>query len=176
MGWIIGPILAGSFVLSETGKANTSNAALFMPYLIVAGMVALMVVVFRLVPVPEIRREGRVAAAEGDRRRGRPLHHEYHFLLGIASQFLYCAAQIGIFSFFINYLKDDHYVPALPGWLAGLLPDSMKFSHPSDGLHLQKTAQACFSRWPSDFLLRDAFQGAPLCDIFRRTGPWASTR
>ena len=42
VGWIIGPILASSFVLSKTSVANTSNAALVMPYLIVASMVAVM--------------------------------------------------------------------------------------------------------------------------------------
>jgi len=31
VGWILGPLLASSFLLSKTGVANTSNAALFMP-------------------------------------------------------------------------------------------------------------------------------------------------
>jgi len=144
VGWIVGPLLASSFVLSKTGEVNTSNAALCMPYLIVAGMVALMVVVFSLGPVPEIRARDESQVAESGTRRGRPLHHERHFLLGVVSQFLYCAAQIGIFSFFINYLKDDRYVPALPGWLAGLLPDAMKFPHPTGGLHLTEYGAGVF--------------------------------
>jgi FHS family L-fucose permease-like MFS transporter len=57
----------------------------------------------------------------------RPLHQELHFLMAIVSQFLYCAAQIGIFSFFINYVKDPAYMPPLPAWLADLLPANMKY-------------------------------------------------
>lgn len=52
----------------------------------------------------------------------KPLYQRSHFTLGIASQFLYVAAQTGIFSFFINYavanlsnLSDRHagYLQAL---------------------------------------------------------------
>ena len=144
VGWIIGPILASSFVLSKTSVANTSNAALVMPYLIVASMVALMVLVFALGPVPEIHARNESQPAAGKATQDRPLLHEKHFVLGIASQFFYCAGQIGIFSFFINYLKDDRYVPALPGWLAGLLPEAMKFTHLGDGLHLTEYGAGVF--------------------------------
>jgi FHS family L-fucose permease-like MFS transporter len=42
-----------------------------------------------------------------------------HFVLAVAAQFLYVAAQAGIFSFFINYLTSE--VPPIPGsWSAGL--------------------------------------------------------
>ena len=78
VGWIVGPLLASSFVLSRTGEVNTSNAALCMPYLIVATMVALMVVVFSLGPVPELHAQDE-SQAESGARRGRPLHHERHF-------------------------------------------------------------------------------------------------
>ena len=37
VGWIFGPLLGGSFILSKTEQVNTSNAALYLPYLIVAG-------------------------------------------------------------------------------------------------------------------------------------------
>ena len=36
MGWMIGPVLGGFFVLSSTGEPNTSNTDLYKPYLIVA--------------------------------------------------------------------------------------------------------------------------------------------
>jgi FHS family L-fucose permease-like MFS transporter len=144
VGWILGPILASSFVLSKTSEANTSNASLFMPYLIVAGMVAVMVIVFSVGPVPEIHAKDESLAAAGGSKTEGPLLREKHFVLGIVSQFLYCAGQIGLFSFFINYLKDDHYVPALPGWLAGLLPEAMKFAHADGGLHLTEYGAGVF--------------------------------
>jgi len=33
-------------------------------------------------------------------------YKEIHFVLAIVSQFLYCAGQIRIFSFFVNYMKE----------------------------------------------------------------------
>jgi FHS family L-fucose permease-like MFS transporter len=166
VGWIIGPILASSFVLSKTGQANTSNAALFMPYLIVAGMVTLMVIIFSFGPVPEIHPQDEAQPVAGGAKTGRPLHHEKHFLLGIFSQFLYCAGQIGIFSFFINYLKDDHYVPALPGWLAGLLPDAMKFTHADDSLHLTEYGAGVFLSVAFGLFTAGRFSGSAIVRYF----------
>jgi FHS family L-fucose permease-like MFS transporter len=165
VGWIIGPILASSFVLSKTGHANTSNAALFMPYLVVASLVTLMVIIFSFGPVPEIRAQDEAQPAEGGAKTGRPLRHEKHFLLGIVSQFLYCAGQIGIFSFFINYLKDDHYVPALPGWLAPLLPEAMKFSH-ADGLHLTEYGAGVFLSVAFGLFTVGRFSGSAIVRYF----------
>src|SRR5262249_9569838 len=43
-----------------------------------------------------------------------------HFVLAVLAQFLYVAAQAGIFSFFINYMTEE--TPALPGpWATGNL-------------------------------------------------------
>ena len=128
VGWIIGPILGGTFVLSKGAEANTSNASLYIPYLIVAGIVALLVLAFAVAPVPELHASTETRAASGPDAPSRPLHQEYHFMLAIASQFLYCAAQTGIFSFFINYVKDPAYMPPLPSWLADQLPEQMKYA------------------------------------------------
>jgi FHS family L-fucose permease-like MFS transporter len=132
VGWILGPLLASSFLLSKTGVANTSNASLYLPYLVVAAIVAVLVLVFSIGPIPEIHVPAETKSATGGARRERPLFQEWHFVLAIVSQFLYCAGQIGIFSFFVNYMKDDRYVPALPLWLANLLPATMKFSSAPD--------------------------------------------
>ena len=166
VGWIIGPILASSFVLSKTGHANTSNAAIFMPYLIVAGMVALMVVIFRLGPVPEIHAQEEAQPRVGGVSSERPLHHEKHFLLGMVSQFLYCAGQIGIFSFFINYLKDDHYVPALPDWLAPVLPAAMKFSHADGGWLLTEYGAGVFLSVAFGLFTAGRFSGSAILRYF----------
>jgi FHS family L-fucose permease-like MFS transporter len=128
VGWIFGPLLGGSFILSKTEQVNTSNASLYIPYLIVAGIVTVLIAAFAIAPVPDLhaREEARMAA--NGQTRARPLFKEWHFVLAIFSQFLYCAAQTGIFSFFINYMKDPHYVPTLPTWLADLLPANMKYA------------------------------------------------
>lgn len=127
VGWILGPLLGGSFLLSKTEQVNTSNAALHLPYLVVAGIVAVLLVAFVLAPVPELHAAQETPAGGMGSRDEVPLFREWHFVLAIGSQFLYCAAQIGIFSFFINYLKDPACVPALPVWLAESLPPDMKY-------------------------------------------------
>ena len=127
VGWIFGPLLGGSFILSKTGEANTSNASLYIPYLIVAGIVAALIAAFAFAPVPELHAEAEAQAGAGGQAPARPLHREWHFVFAVASQFLYCAAQTGIFSFFINYVKDPGYMPALPPGIAALLPDNMKY-------------------------------------------------
>jgi len=127
VGWIFGPLLGGTFILSKTAQVNTSNAALYLPYLVVAGIVTALLVAFVLAPVPDLHAAEEARAAARGRTHQRPLFREWHFVLAIVAQFLYCAAQTGIFSFFINYLKDPHCTPALPVWLAELLPGNMKF-------------------------------------------------
>jgi FHS family L-fucose permease-like MFS transporter len=128
VGWIFGPLLGGTFILSKTEEVNRSNANLHLPYLIVAGIVALLILAFALAPVPDLHaKEETAAATTNGRTRERPLHQERHLVLAIVSQFLYCAAQTGIFSFFINYVKDPRTMPTLPAWLADLLPGNMKY-------------------------------------------------
>ncbi len=143
IGWILGPSVVGLFVLSGTSQANTSNDALYLPYLVVAVLVGVLAGAFCVAPVPDIqppKEERRVA----DRViASRPLFKEWHFTLAIISQFLYCAGQTGIFSFFINYIKDC--MPPVPAQVAELLPAGMLFS--SDGLwHVtDKGCAACLS-------------------------------
>ena len=128
VGWIIGPIIGSTFILSQTSTVNTSNASLYIPYLIIAAVVAVMVFVFVVAPMPDIHapNEAKAVATGGGERS---LFQEKHLLLGVCSQFLYVAAQTGIFSFFINYVKDDRYMPTLPLWVANRLPDAMKYLH-----------------------------------------------
>ena len=128
VGWIFGPLLGGSFILSKTEQVNTSNASLYIPYLIVAGIVTVLIAAFAIAPVPDLHAREEAQMAANGQTRARPLFKERHFVLAIVSQFLYCAAQTGIFSFFINYMKDPHYVPTLPPWLADLLPANMKYA------------------------------------------------
>jgi FHS family L-fucose permease-like MFS transporter len=102
VGWIFGPLLGGTFILSKTAQVNTSNAALYLPYLVVAGIVTALLVAFVLAPVPDLHAAEEARAAARGRTHQRPLFREWHFVLAIVAQFLYCAAQTGIFSFFIN--------------------------------------------------------------------------
>jgi FHS family L-fucose permease-like MFS transporter len=132
VGWIVGPIIGSTFILSQTEKVNTSNASLYIPYMIIAAVVAVMVAVFLFAPMPDIQAPQEAKEPTSIEQKQRPIYHEKHLLLGVASQFCYVAAQTGIFSFFINYVKDDRYMPTLPPWLADMLPNSMKYLKAGD--------------------------------------------
>ena len=116
IGWMIGPVLGGFFVLSATGEPITTNTDLYKPYLIVAVVVAVIIFIFAVSKVPDLHamEETKAAAADGNgltRVKPKPLWKRWHFVLAVAAQFFYVAAQTGIFSFFINYIATD--IPAL---------------------------------------------------------------
>jgi FHS family L-fucose permease-like MFS transporter len=162
VGWILGPLLASSFILSKTSVANTSNASLYLPYLVVAAIVAILVLVFSVGPIPEIHAPAEIKSVTSGARPERPLYKEWHFTLAILSQFLYCAAQIGIFSFFVNYMKDDHYVPPLPSWLANILPPPMKFSQAPDVWRLTEYGAGVFLSVAFGFFTVGRFSGSAI--------------
>jgi len=130
VGWILGPVIGGSFILSNTDKVNTSNESLYLPYLLIAGIVAVIVTIFIFTPLPDLHAEKETKPASNGTRSERPLFREWHFVLAIVSQFLYVAAQTGIFSFFINYVKD--YMPPVSAELAHVLPEGITYI--KDGL------------------------------------------
>ena len=118
LGWILGPIVGGHFVF-RGGENNNSDAGLYVPYLGVGIVVAVLIVIFALARVPDLRAEEEVAA-EAEGKGAKPLWQRSHFTLGVAAQFLYVAAQTGIFSFFVNYvLENDASVTKLQAstWL-----------------------------------------------------------
>jgi FHS family L-fucose permease-like MFS transporter len=124
VGWMIGPVLGGFFVLSATGEANTSNADLYKPYLIVGLVVSLLTLVFIFAKVPDLNAEEECKVEGGPARAAvKPLFQRRHFVLAVAAQFFYVAAQTGVFSYFVNYIHSD--TPALSEGLAKALPANM---------------------------------------------------
>ena len=108
VGWMIGPVLGSYFVLSATSEANTSNADLYKPYLVVAIVVTLLMFVFVFAKVPDLKAEEECKVEGGPTKTAvKPLFKRWHFTLAVAAQFFYVAAQTGIFSFFINYIASD---------------------------------------------------------------------
>jgi FHS family L-fucose permease-like MFS transporter len=122
VGWILGPIVGGMFVFSGTDpKPNAdANGGLYLPYLGVGIAAVIMVVIFSFAYIPDLQavEEARVEVAGTGRK---PLFQRWHFVLGVAAQFFYVAAQTGIFSFFINYVvENDHSVPEKQAsWMLG---------------------------------------------------------
>ncbi len=127
VGWMVGPMIIGAFVMSTTKVANTSNHSLYLPYLGLGGVVALLIVAFIIWPAPDIQAPREAKPATRPTEHKRPLQTEWHFVFAVIAQFFYVAGQTGVFSFFINYVKDRGYSPAIPHWLAAHLPSAVEF-------------------------------------------------
>jgi fucose permease len=126
VGWMVGPVLGGFFVLSATGEANTSNADLYKPYLIVGLVVSVLAVIFIFAKVPDFHAEEECQVPDGSAKAAvKPLFKRWHFILAIAAQFFYCAAQTGVFSYFVNYIASD--TPVLKQSAASKLPSNMVY-------------------------------------------------
>ena len=105
LGWILGPVVGGHFVFSRVSSGN-ANGSLYVPYLGTCVVVAVLIGIFALAYVPDLHAEEEVQV-EAQGKTKKPLWQRWHFILGVLAQFLYVAAQAGIFSFFINYVLEN---------------------------------------------------------------------
>ncbi|HEX9046393.1 MAG TPA: sugar MFS transporter [Verrucomicrobiae bacterium] len=105
VGWILGPIVGGHFVFAGSGDGN-ANGGLYLPYLGVGIVVTVLIVIFAMARVPDLHAEEEVKSEVAGTGK-KPLFERWHFNFGVLTQFLYVAAQTGIFSFFINYVVEN---------------------------------------------------------------------
>lgn len=107
IGWIFGPIIGGIFFYSSEG-ADVAQGQLYIPYLAVAVVVLMLAVIFFFANIPDLNTEDeyKLNAQSGDSVTGSIWSHP-HFVGAVFAQFLYVAAQAGIFSFFINYIIEE---------------------------------------------------------------------
>jgi MFS transporter, FHS family, L-fucose permease len=102
LGWISGMFIGAHIILSATKEVNTSNERLYVPYLGIGIAVTVLLMIFIFANIPDLRAvEEYKNEVAGNVTK--PIFKRSHFTLGVVSQFLYVAAQTGIFSFFINY-------------------------------------------------------------------------
>ncbi len=113
IGWLIGPPIASVFFYSkDSAGQSTGSQTLYIPYLIIAVVVILLAVVFYLSDVPDIKTEDDYHLDDSTPNVSHSIWAHPHFVMAVAAQFLYVAAQAGIFSFFINYMTSE--LPQLP--------------------------------------------------------------
>jgi FHS family L-fucose permease-like MFS transporter len=116
VGWMLGPIIGGAFFYSSQG-AQAAHAQLYIPYFVVAVVVLIMAVIFYFSSVPDINTEDEYhlddSLATGIKRS---IWSHPHFVGAVIAQFLYVAAQAGIFSFFINYMVEE--IPSISQTIA----------------------------------------------------------
>lgn len=109
LGWILGPLVGGLLIFrADSGD----DFALARPYVLIGIVVTLVALLFCFIRLPEIRTETIREAfprgkSEAEERAGWvPLYKQPRFVRAVAAQACYCAAQTGIFSFFINYVTE----------------------------------------------------------------------
>ena len=125
VGWMLGPIVGSMYFYSKDAAGNsTGSQTLYIPYLGVAVVVLVLAAVFLFANVPDIKTEDDYQLDESTPEVSHSIWSHPHFVLAVAAQFFYVAAQAGIFSFFINYMTAE--VPAVP---ASLSASMTSFAH-----------------------------------------------
>jgi len=120
IGWILGPIAGSLFFYSGDASQRVSNYdSLYIPYAGVSVVVLILAFIFFFSYIPDLESKDEYELDDQAANASRSLWAHSHFVLAIAAQFFYVAAQAGIFSFFINYMTPQ--VPGIPeSWNAAL--------------------------------------------------------
>jgi FHS family L-fucose permease-like MFS transporter len=120
VGWILGPIVGSLYFYSKNAQGvSTGSQTLYIPYMGVGFVVLLLAVMFFFSPIPDIKAEDDYHLDDAAPGAAKSIWAHPHFVLAVAAQFLYVAAQAGIFSFFINYMVSEP--PPIPAaWAANM--------------------------------------------------------
>jgi len=105
LGWILGPLIGGLFVfgMEATGEHDKFDS-LVTPYMMIGCIVVVVMMIFIMIKLPEIKEE---IGSDGEENPPlRKLLQYPAFIMAVIAQFLYVAAQTGTNSFFINYVID----------------------------------------------------------------------
>ena len=104
LGWILGPLVGGLLIF---GASEGDSMALTKPYILVGGIVLFVALLFFFTKLPEIKpEEEEVVTAIVEEKPAASLWKRRQFVRSVVAQFCYCAAQTGIFGFFINYVTE----------------------------------------------------------------------
>ncbi|MEY2498410.1 MAG: transporter, family, L-fucose permease [Verrucomicrobiota bacterium] len=124
IGLLLGPVAGGLFFYSKNAQGqSTGSANLWIPYAAIGVIVIVLAIIFYFANVPEVKMEDDYHCDDATPNVSHSIWTHPHFIMAVVAQFLYVAAQAGIFSFFINYMTSQ--VPPVP--------DSWQAAHPSSG-------------------------------------------
>lgn len=118
LAWIIGPLI-GLYIYGDQSFAEGEKlTSMILPFAIIGLVVFTVAMVFLRLRLPEISEEeigvghGMAdSSADGKPISQKPLTKQSHFVMGVAAQFSYVAAQTGIFSYLINFVTDVNQHP-----------------------------------------------------------------
>ena len=103
LGWILGPLVGGALIF---GTPERDSSALTKPYILVGSIVLVIGILFFFTKLPEIKEDDEKTPVT-ENIPDKSIWKHRHFVLAVIAQFAYCAAQTGIFSFFINYVTEQ---------------------------------------------------------------------
>ncbi len=130
IGLLLGPVAGGMFFYSKNAAGeSTGSENLWIPYAAIGIIVIILAIIFYFANVPDIKMEDDYHLDDATPNVSHSIWTHPHFVMAVVAQFLYVAAQAGIFSFFINYMTSQ--VPPISeswnapssgsGWFAGWL-------------------------------------------------------
>ncbi|MGP8245006.1 MAG: MFS transporter [Bryobacteraceae bacterium] len=120
IGWICGPVIGSIYFYSKNAAGqSTGSQTLYIPYVGVALVVLVIAAIFFFADLPDIKTEDDYHLDDSAEGISHSIWTHPHFVMAVAAQFFYVAAQAGIFSFFINYMTSE--LPAIPAaWASGM--------------------------------------------------------
>jgi len=159
IGWIFGPIAGGMFFYGKDASgASTGSQTLWIPYAAVAVVVIVLSLVFFFAEVPDIQTRDDYQLDDVTTPGSHSIWSHPHFALAVLAQFLYVAAQSGIFSFFINYMTSE--LPAMPAsWHTGAM-ESLLQTTAGGALSLSDKGAAFLASFGFVCFLAGRFTGA----------------
>ena len=114
IGLLLGPIVGGMFFYSKNAAGeSTGSESLWIPYAAIGVLTLILAIIFYFAPMPDIEMEDDYHLDDSMQKVSHSIWSHPHFWMAVIAQFLYVAAQAGIFSFFINYMTSQ--VPPVPG-------------------------------------------------------------
>ena len=165
IGWIFGPIAGAAFFYGKDAAGNsTGSQTLWIPYAAVGVVVLVLALIFFFADVPDVKMEDDYHLDDASGPASHSIWTHPHFVLAVAAQFLYVAAQAGIFSFFINYMTSQ--APPVPesvvsGALAGWFERG-----PAGALRLTDSGAATLASLGFVCFLVGRFTGAAILRVF----------
>ena len=165
VGWIFGPILGSMYFYSKDASGHsTGSQTLYIPYVGVAVVVIVLAAIFFFANVPDIRTADDYHLDDSAPNVSHSIWSHPHFVLAVAAQFFYVAAQAGIFSFFINYMTSE--VPPIPAsWNSGALQGWFETAK-NGGLAISDKGAAALASAGFVCFLAGRFTGAGLLKKF----------
>jgi FHS family L-fucose permease-like MFS transporter len=113
LGTTIAPILGGILILAGGANQVSEAASVQKPYLVLAGALLLLAVLFAFARLPKIEHADDVTAQPDAAARTSVLAHP-HLLMGAIGIFLYVGGEVSIGSFLINFIGEPNIAALAP--------------------------------------------------------------